>query len=455
MSFLNFVRLSVMMFVQFFIWGAWYVTAPSYLGQIGFGSTDFGWTYSVGPIAGIISPFILGLIADRYFSTERVLGLMHILGGLAMLGAAYLMRQGSAPWMINTVFFAHMLCFYPTLSLTNTLAMHNMTDPEKQFPVIRVSGTIGWIIAGLVLGYYSWGATIDMFYLAAGAAILLGFYSFTLPHTPPPAAGKQFSAKESLGLNALFLLKKPSYLTFIVSSLLICIPLAFYYQMAARTIEQAGIANVPQTMSYGQVSEICFMLLMPLFFGFLGVKWMLAVGMLAWVLRYGLFSVGAPDQVTWMLLSGVILHGICYDFFFVTGQIYTDKVAPKEMRGQAQGLLVLFTLGIGMLVGAQIGGRVEKFYTPAESVQLSGQVEQLSNEIKALDERNDSGLAGQIASLTQEKEAKRIQAMQMIQWRQIWLLPCIGAAVILVVFVFLFRHDSPAKQEPGKPQSAA
>jgi len=179
------------------------------------------------------------------------------------------------------------------------------------------------------------------------------------------------------------------------------------------------------------------------------------VGMLAWVLRYGLFSVGAPDQVTWMLLSGVILHGICYDFFFVTGQIYTDKVAPKEMRGQAQGLLVLFTLGIGMLVGAQIGGRVEKFYTPAESVQLSGQVEQLSNEIKALDERNDSGLAGQIASLTQEKEAKRIQAMQMIQWRQIWLLPCIGAAVILVVFVFLFRHDSPAKQEPGKPQSAA
>ena len=292
MSFLNFVRLSVMMFVQFFIWGAWYVTAPSYLSQIGFGASDFGWTYSVGPIAGMISPFFLGMIADRFFSTERVLGFMHIMGGVAMLGAAYLMRQSASPGVINLVFFAHMLCYYPTLSLTNTLAMHNMSDPEKQFPFIRVAGTIGWIVAGWVLGFYAWGATIEMFYVTAGAAIALGFYSLTLPHTPPPAAGKEFSAKEALGLNALFLLKKPSYLTFIVCSLLICIPLAFYYQMAARTIEQAAIGNVPQVMTYGQISEIFFMLVMPLFFSFLGVKWMLAVGMLAWVLWRALAPVG-------------------------------------------------------------------------------------------------------------------------------------------------------------------
>ena len=450
MSFLNFARLSVMMFVQFFIWGAWYVTAPSYLGQLGFDANDFGWTYSVGPIAGIISPFFLGLIADRYFATERVLGVMHIFGGLAMLGAAFLMRQGATPGLINLVFFAHMLCYYPTLSLTNTLAMHNMSDPEKQFPFIRVSGTIGWIVAGLVLGFFVWGATIDMFYLTSGAAIVLGFYSFTLPHTPPPAAGKEFSAKESLGLNALFLLKKPSYLTFILSSLLICIPLAFYYQIAARTIEQAGIENVPATMISGQISEIFFMLVMPLCFGYLGVKWMLAVGMLAWVLRYGLFAVGAPDHITWMLLSGVLLHGICYDFFFVTGQIYTDKVAPKEMRGQAQGLLVLFTLGIGMLIGAQVAGRVEAFYTPEESRQLSQQVEQISTEIKGLEDRNDNSLAAEIAAKKQTMEEKRILALQLIQWRQVWQLPCVGAAVILVLFLMLFRDQRSSADESSK-----
>lgn len=395
MSPLNYARLSLMMFVQFFLWGAWYVMGPSYLETIGFKGNDFGWMYSVGPIAGIISPFFVGMIADRFFSTERVLGVMHLLGAAAMFGATLVMTAtfpepktpeaiDLATWrpaLVNLLFFAHMLCYFPTLSLTNTLAMHTMTDSEKQFPLIRVFGTIGWIVGNNILtliavvaaaiGQTETGIgpkSIHMFYVAAGSGVVMGLYSFLLPHTPPPSAGKRISAREILGLDALVLLKRPAYLAFMVSSFLICIPLAFYYQLAARTVDQGGFAAPATIMSLGQVSEIFFMLVMPLCFARLGVKWMLFVGMLAWVARYTLFMFGAPaPSVWWMLLIGVVLHGICYDFFFVTGQIYTDQVAPSNIRGQAQGMLVLFTLGIGMLIGAQIAGRVETAFTPNET----------------------------------------------------------------------------------------
>ena len=349
-------RLSVMMFLQFFIWGSWYVTAPLYLGKLGFGGEEFFWTYSVGPIAGIISPFFLGMVADRFFASERVLGVMHLLGAAAMYGALTVMGgEEPTPRMINGLFFAHMLCYYPTLALTNTLALHNMTDAEKQFPLIRVFGTIGWIVAGFMLDQLGWTSTREMFYLTIGSSVLLGLYSFTLPHTPPPSAGKAVSTRELLGVDAFVLFKNRSFLIFMVSSFLICIPLAFYYQLAARSLQQAGAENVATTMSFGQVSEIFFMLAMPLFFKRLGVKWMLVVGMAAWVIRYGLFAVAAPqpDPIMWMMILGIVLHGICYDFFFVTGQIYTDKTAPPAIRGQAQGMLVLFTLGIGMFIGAE------------------------------------------------------------------------------------------------------
>ena len=376
-------RLSVMMFVQFFIWGAWYVTAPLYLGKIGFTGADFGWTYSVGPIAAIISPFFVGMIADRLFATEKVLGVLHLLGGGAMLMAASKM-QGADPsaTTINLIFFAHMLCYFPTLALTNTLALHNMTNPEKEFPLIRVFGTIGWILAGWAVSWQSWDSSVSMFALAGWAAVGMGVYSFFLPHTPPPGAGKQITTREILGLDALVLFKRPAFMIFMVSSFLICIPLAFYYQLAARTVAQANL--IPAfTMSWGQVSEIFFMVVMPIFFVRLGVKWMLLVGMLAWVVRYALFAVGAPDQVVWMIFTGVLLHGICYDFFFVTGQIYTDKVAPKQIRGQAQGMLVLFTLGLGMLIGAQLGGRVETKYTPKKVAQIQAEVGAIGESISA------------------------------------------------------------------------
>ncbi len=458
-------QLCVMMFLQFFIWGAWYVTAPIYLSTIGFGATDFGWTYSVGPIAGMISPFFVGMIADRFFSTEKVLGVMHLLGGGIMLAATVLMRAAEPdPALINVVFFGHMLCFFPTLALTNALAMKNITDTEKQFPLIRVFGTIGWIVAGLLVSWLVWDSSINMFYLTAGAALLLGLYSFSLPHTPPVATDQPISIREILGLDALVLFKRPSFAIFMAASFLVCIPLAFYYQIAARVVELTGLPE-GQTMSFGQMSEILFMLVMPLCFARLGVKWMLAVGMLAWVVRYALFAFGAPDEVAWMIIGGIVLHGICYDFFFVTGQIYTDQTAPKQIRAQAQGMLVLCTLGLGMLIGAQVAGRIEARYTPEESKaagELAGAagklVDAVKEEVALLEEQypwateeevtreeiteRAPDLAAKLVEL-EEKQAvqkeHRHEQLALMNWKWIWGIPAMLAGVILVLFVLFFR----------------
>lgn len=542
------VRLSIMMFIQFFIWGSWYVSAPGKLGELGFTGTDYGWTYSVGPIAGMITPFFIGMIADRLFATERVLGVMHILGGLTMVGAVAFMNVATpSPATINWMFFLHMLCYFPTLALTNTLAMRNITDTEKQFPLIRVFGTIGWIAAGLSVGALTWGTSINMFYLAAGSSFLLGIYSFTLPHTPPASKGQAFSINDALGVDAWVLLKRKSYLIFMVSSFLICIPLAFYYQLAFRTLVQGDVNNAVSVMTYGQMSEIIFMLLMPLFFTRLGVKWMLFVGILAWVIRYALFAIGAPDGVAWMLIGGVILHGICYDFFFVTGQIYTDKVAPENIRGQAQGMLVLFTLGFGMLIGAQIAGISEEAFTPETTLALKQQAVDTGSYVKPLQDKIDelekalpegteppkapevkkpdegqptftehiNGLetvaqaqtlvseaqaaldalkeknvteaelapqevkvkaaiaakmelvvnqisvyakeappANEIAALKQRvaylsayQGAKNLEGEKLILWKDIWMWPAVGAAVILVFFTITFKDDVDTEAE--------
>lgn len=447
------VQLSVMMFLQFFVWGAWYVTAPRYLGTIGFEGPDFGWTYSVGPIAGILSPFFVGMIADRFFATERILGVLHLVGAGVMLAATQMMTGGSAsPNAINALFLVYMLCYFPTLSLTNTLAMHNIRDSEKEFPVIRVFGTIGWIAAGLSLQALGWGDSVRMFHLAAGAQALLGLFSFVLPHTPPPAKGQKVTAREILGLDAFALLKKPAYLTFVVASFLICIPLAFYYQLAERALTPGGVKATAATMTFGQMSEIVFMLLMPLFFKRLGVKWMLVVGMLAWVVRYGLFAAGTTDAVAWMMIGGVVLHGICYDFFFVTGQIYTDKSATPAIRGQAQGLLVLFTLGLGMLIGAQVAGRVEARFTPEMTEALKAdeaQAKDLSKEKGELTERLAKGPeTDRAATLRRIEEVdqgifeRNQRILGRMDWRTIWLIPCAMSAVVLVGFALVFRDDS-------------
>ncbi|MFH2000747.1 MAG: MFS transporter, partial [Planctomycetota bacterium] len=302
------VRLSVMMFLQFFVWGAWYVTVGNYMAAINMGDAIY-WAYTVGPIAAMISPIFLGMIADRFFATQKVLGAMHLLGGVALF-AAPMVAEGDNG---STLFFIlilqlHMLCYMPTLGLSNTLAFHHMTNQEKQFPLIRVFGTIGWIAANIVVSkWLEADKTALPLQIAGGSAVLLGLYSFTMPDTPPPAAGKKVSFHDLFCLDALALLKGRSFLIFMISSVLICIPLAAYYAYAPVFVSAAGVKNAAFYMSFGQMSEIFFMLVMPFFFVRLGVKWMLLVGMFAWVLRYALFAASVPGDILWMILFGIIL----------------------------------------------------------------------------------------------------------------------------------------------------
>jgi len=430
-------RLSVMMFLEFFVWGAWYVSMPGWMGVANIQGLG-GWAYTVGPIAAVISPFFLGMIADRFFATQKVLGALHLLGAVAMAAVPAAVAAANRPVPDSKdAFFAHpfillllahMLCYMPTLGLTNSLSFHHMSNPEKQFPLVRVFGTIGWIVGNLVVGgsvsipecslfgvhihglAATWipdGAKSPaQFYITAAAGVLLGLYSFTLPHTPAPAAGKKASAREVLGLDSLQLLARPSYLVFILCSFLICIPLAGYYSRAFLFVSSAAPTNAMITMSSGQMSEIVFMLLMPLCFKRLGVKWMLGVGMLAWVARYGLFSAAAQDKVFWMILAAVLLHGVCYDFFFVTGFIYVDRTAPREIRAQAQGFLVLITQGLGLGLGAQLFTKLVDHYSTGPT------------EAKVLD------------------------------WHMIWLVPAMFASFVLLAFLSLFKESRP---EPAPP----
>jgi nucleoside transporter len=446
----NRLKLSVMMFLQFFIWGSWYVTGPNFLSTIGFKAADFGTMYSVGPIAGMLAPFFVGMIADRFFPAQIVLGVMHLLGAGLMFAATVVMKSETpSPSTINLLFFGHMLAYFPTLALTNTVAMKCMTNPEKEFPGIRVLGTIGWIVAGLAISWLKFDASVNMFNLTIGAGVLLGLLSFALPHTPPTTGGK-LTAGKILGLDALVLLKNRSYLLFLIASTLICIPLAFYYQITSRIVEMAELP-IGQTMTYGQMSEIFFMLIMPLFFARLGVKWMLAVGMLAWVLRYLLFSIGAPDEIRWMIITGIVLHGICYDFFFVTGQIYTDQAAPREIRAQAQGLLVLFTLGLGMAIGAKVAAHVEAQHTTEASraqaaiVLVKGeQLGKLQSQLAGADAATRTTLETEIKTLSAEKAAARKAELKAIEWKPLWMKPALFAGAILLLFIAFFRPPKPA-----------
>ena len=441
-------RLAVMMFLQFFVWGSWYVTAPSYLGKIGFTGADFGWTYSVGPIAGMISPLFVGLIADRYFAAQRLLGVLHLLGAGAMFLAIAMMRaEQPSPTTINAIFFGYMLCYFPTLALTNTLAMRNLSDTQKYFPLVRVFGTLGWIAAGLALSGTGWGASIGMFEMSAVASVVLGVTSFVLPHTPPTAT-TETTARAALGLDALALLKNRNYAIFMLCSFLICIPLAFYYQLAERAVQTAGIADSPTVMTYGQMSEVFFMAVMPFFFARLGVRWMLAVGMLAWAVRYALFAVGVPTDQAMLVIVAVALHGICYDFFFVTGQIYTDKIAPRAIRGQAQGFLVLCTLGLGMFIGAQVAGNSEDTNKPAEARVLLDSAGERQGELIRIAVRFDRGEVSEAErpavearrdALETEADTLKLQGYEKMDWAAIWTWPAVGAGAVLLLFLLLFR----------------
>ncbi len=354
------MKLSVMMFLQYFVWGAWFVSMGSYISNtLGFSDPQKGFIYSTSPIGAMVAPFFVGMIADRFFATQRILSVLHIVGAGCLIGLS-LTSNYTVFMPLMIVFF---LCYMPTLPLTNSLSFTHMSDPETQFPGIRVLGTIGWIAAGQLVGWTNIADSAIPFQVGAGAAILMAIFSLTLPHTPPPNPGGRADVRTILGLDALALLKHWSFAVFVIGSFLICIPLQFYYSFAETFLSDIGVKNVVAKMTYGQMSEIFFMLVMPFFFVRLGVKYMLLVGMAAWALRYWLFSIGDADDRMWMLYGGILLHGICYDFFFVTGFIYVDKKAPRTVRASAQGLIAFITWGVGGFIGSNIAGRTGAYFS--------------------------------------------------------------------------------------------
>jgi nucleoside transporter len=398
------VKLSTMMFLEFFIWGAWFVTMGTYLTvTLKATGTQNAGAYATQSLGAIIAPFVIGLIADKYFSAQKILGILHLLGAASLFYATTIADFDK--FYPNILFY--MIIYMPTLALVNSVSFKQMKDPSKEFPPIRVFGTAGWIVAGLIIGWLGWeksGSLVLTFKMAAGASLILGLLSFTLPDTPPVKKGQKTSFGDIIGLDSIGLLKNRSYLTFFLASVAICVPLAFYYNFTNPFLNEVGMTAAAGKQSMGQMSELLFMAAMPLFFVRLGVKKMLAVGMLAWVLRYIFFAYGNVGGNYWMLIAGIVMHGICYDFFFVTGQIYTDNLAGERFKSAAQGFITLATYGVGMLIGSYISGPIVDHWKTSATTH---------------------------------------------NWQTIWLIPAGIAAVVLIFFLLLFKDKTSMATKPG------
>ncbi len=423
-----------MMFLQFFVWGAWFVTLGACLDGNGLKSI-IGAAYGTAPIAAIIAPLFLGLVADRLFPSEKVMGVLLLIGGAAMLAVPGFAEKGD-PGTVKNLLLVHMLCYMPTLGLGNSIAFANISDQSK-FPALRVWGTIGWIVAGLIVGFLGWSKSTGIFTLAGGSALALGVFSFFLPSTPPPAKGQPLKLGSIFMVDAFRLLGKPAFGVFILCSTLICIPLAYYYSTASIFLSDMGFHQPASSMSIGQMSEIIFMLLIPFFFRKLGVKMMILIGMLAWTLRYVMFAFGAPEQAAWMLFIAIALHGISYDFFFVTGFIYADKKAPATARSQVQSMLVFFTQGVGMYFGYQIaaakmGSGVTDHTALATAIQGATPPQDLSFGQQL----------GQMFSVGLPKIDAALLTSVSAQWKTFWLLPAGMATAIAVLFFVCFWDKS-------------
>lgn len=346
--------LASMMFIEYFIWGAWYVTMGTYMGEhLKASDVEIGAAYSALAIATMISPFFVGLVADRFFAAQRIMGVLHLVGAALLFLATTIENSNTFYWII----LGYSLLYMPTIALSNNVAFAQMTDPGKQFPWIRVFGTLGWIVAGILISKMGIEKTSSTFYMAAGASALLGLLSFVLPNTPPKAASGT-SASSALGTEAFVLFKERPYLIFFIAAILVCVPLSFYYGFANPFLNEVGFENAAGKMTLGQVSEALFILAIPFLFNRIGVKKMILLGMTAWILRYVCFAYGDAGAGSWMLYSGIILHGICYDFFFVTGYMYTEKKAGEKIKNAAQGLFTFATYGVGMFVGTWFSGYV-------------------------------------------------------------------------------------------------
>ena len=401
------IKLSIMMFLEFFIWGAWFVTLGTYLlHNLHATGTQVGVAFLTQSIGAIVAPFIIGLIADRFFSAQKILGVLHLAG-------AFLLWRASSASDFTSFYpnvLTYMVLYMPTLALVNSIAFRQMKDPQKEFGPIRVLGTLGWIVAGITIGpilHLELKESLQTtFLMAAGASAILGVFSFMLPATPPVKSGQSSSIGDLLGLDAIGMLKNRSYLIFFLASIAICIPLAFYYSFTNPFLNEVGVKDAAGVQVLGQASELLFMLAIPLLFSKLGVKKMLAIGMAAWVLRYLFFAYGDGISNYWMLVAGIVLHGVCYDFFFVTGQIYTDNLAGERFKSSAQGFITLATYGVGMLIGTLLSGDIFD---------------------------------------------KNILAGGGHDWRMIWLIPAAIAAVVLLAFLLFFRERTIAAAGQAAP----
>lgn len=388
-------RLSLMMFLQFFIWGSWSVTLGLVMSQHNM-SLLIGDAFSAGPIASILSPFVLGMLVDRFFASQKVMAVMHLAGAaiLWFVPQALVAQNGA---LLIGLLFGYTLCYMPTLALTNNIAFHSLSDKDKTFPVVRVFGTIGWIVAGIFIGVTGISDTTGIFTLAAVISVILALYSLTLPNTPAPAKGLPVKVRDLFCADAFALLKVRHFFVFSLCATLISVPLGTYYAYTASFLADAGVSDVSTAMSFGQMSEIFFMLVIPFLFRRLGVKYMLLIGMCAWFVRYAFFALGISEEGRFLLYLGILLHGVCYDFFFVVGFIYTDRIAGEKVKGQAQSMIVMFTYGIGMLLGSQISGALYNRLVAGQTVPQA--------------------------------------------WTTFWWIPAVAAALIAVIFLFSFKYD--------------
>ena len=354
-------RLGAMMFFEYVIWGAWYVTLTTYLTKtLQFSGTEAGAVFGTAALASLLSPFFVGLVADRFFATERVMATLYLVAA----GCMYMVTQGSSFGAVYSLMLAFCLLYFPTIALTNSIAMNHVKDPGRDFPPIRTMGTLGWIAVNNLVGFLRVEADTTPFLIGAGGCVVMAIYSLvSLPHTPPPGKGKKASVSSILGLDALVLLKQRDFAVYLVASVLACIPLTFYYSFTNAYLNDVGVVNAAGKMSLGQVSEVVMLLLMPVFFRIWSVRTILLLGLASWALRYVLLGYGNPQDGMWMFYLAIILHGVCFDFFFVTGFLYANQVAPPELRSTAQGLITLATYGLGMLIGSFLSGGVLDYFS--------------------------------------------------------------------------------------------
>ena len=397
MSFSIRARLSIMMFLNYVIWGAWYVTLSTYLtSTLHFTGTQAGAVFGTTALASMISPFFVGLVADRLFPTERVLATLHFIGAILL----WLVAGAQSFGAVYGLLLAYCLCYFPTIALTNSLLLQHVKDAGRDFPLIRVFGTLGWIAIGVAVGAMAIEKSATPFLLAAGASVVMGLFSLILPHTPPAAKGEAFSIRKALGLDALVMMKDRSFFVFAIASVLACIPLTFYFSFTNDYLNDVHVVNAAGKMTLGQASEVLMMLVMPFVLRRMSVKGILVMGLAAWAVRYTLLALGDAGPGVWMFYVAILLHGVCYDFFFMTGQLYTDQQAPAHLRSAAQGFITFMTYGVGMYAGSLISGNALDFFTTGTG------------------------------------------ATAVRDWRTFWLSSAAGAFVILLIVATMFRSHA-------------